>query len=93
MKMPKTMAMKITKENHPIAIALLPPHFAAFSLKEVVGAYVVINELGVTSSFIKPDSKLSVGNSWMPAKEFYKQYFFIYPKKKNQFVEVEDILP
>lgn len=41
----KTMAVKITEETYPIAIACLPPGFAQTNKKCVLGSYLVINDL------------------------------------------------
>lgn len=41
----KTMAMKITEENHPIAVATLPPDFSRIKKKLVIGSYLVINDV------------------------------------------------
>jgi hypothetical protein len=41
----KTLAVKITEETYPIAIACLPPGFASTNKKCVLGSYLVINDL------------------------------------------------
>lgn len=41
----KTMALKITEETYPIAVACLPDGFALIRKKFVLGHYLVINDL------------------------------------------------
>ncbi len=74
----KTMAVKITEDNYPIAVACLAAGFATYPVKEVVGCYLVINELGVDTFKHEGDRPfLVVGNSWMTEKLFNETYQFV----------------
>lgn len=74
----KTMAVRITKENYPIAVACLAAGFATIPLKETLGCYLVINEISA-ESFRKEGIRpyLVVSNIWMTTKSFIDTYQFV----------------
>lgn len=84
----KTVAIIITRENYPVAMATLPPAFALFGMNEVLNKVLVLNEPRVIKA-IKvqrrayqtretpdgaPQEILAVENRWMTKKKFYELY-------------------
>ena len=51
----KTMAVEITENTYPIAVACLPPKFALIRKKLVLGSYLVINDLQIPN--YQPDTE------------------------------------
>lgn len=56
----KTLAMPITPDTYPIAVACLPPSFVLLKKKDVMGSYLVINDLRYpsadpTAKFLGPE--------------------------------------
>lgn len=93
MKHIKTMAVIISEENYPIAVACLAPGFAIIPFGKVVGSVLVINEICT-----KPNKKrngepiLTIRNGWMHANDFTELYKPV-GKTYNftEFAEVEKI--
>ncbi len=89
----KTMAIKITEDNYPVAVACLAAGFAALPLKKVLGGYLVINKLEV-KNFSKEGTRpyLVIGNSWMTEKMFNLSYEFVENEYDHEeFAEVTKV--
>lgn len=86
-----TMAVKITEETYPIAVACLAGGFAKFAFSKVEGRYLVINELQI--KIPKKDDRpiLIVGNGWMEEDYFKKNYTFVEKETPNKFASVRKI--
>lgn len=65
----KTLALLITKETYPIALACLGTSFMNVPKAEALGSYLVINETGV-----RTDGSVSLTNTMYEHEEFYKNY-------------------
>lgn len=95
----KTMAVLITEDNYSVAAACLPAGFAANrSMKEKIGAYLIINELRCITDFRKARKDphyrpiLAIENKWLDKKRFEVEYRFVDPKEFGEtFAEVEKI--
>ena len=85
----KTMAVQISENNYDIAAACLPGGFALYPLKNVLGCYLVINELDI-QHFKKEGNRpyLTVSNSWETAERFHEKYSFMAKETPDKFVEV-----
>lgn len=93
MKYIKTMAVIISEETYPIAVACLAHGFATIPFGKVVGSILVINEI-CTKPYKNRNGEpiLTISNSWMDADDFTDLYkptgrTFNFTK----FVEVEKI--
>jgi hypothetical protein len=86
--MVKTMAVKITPETYPIAVACLAGGFAMIPLKRVIGAYLVINELQARRLKGERSPALVLGNGWMSKETLMRSWFFVGEKQKNGFREI-----
>jgi hypothetical protein len=91
----KTMAMEITEETWPIAVACLPAGFARIPKDRVLRHILVINEICVQYKFKKNRSRkplgLKIDNAYV-SKDFFDRNFTMTGRlKKNQFVPVEQI--
>ena len=93
MKYIKTMAVIISEETYPIAVACLAHGFATIPFGKVVGSILVINEICT-----KPNKKrngepiLTLSNSWMSTDDFADMYRPIGLNFNfTKFLEVEKI--
>lgn len=92
------MAIRITEKTHPIAVASLPPGFAMIPKKEVLGTFLIINEISGRRPRIGGRSidgrgvadMIAIGNSHMDEKDFFAAYKFLGNELPNQFTEVEE---
>ena len=92
MKHITTMAMRITEDTYPIAVACLPAVVATMPVKNVVGKYLVINDLSTRHT--KDGAarfSLEVGNSWMPKRVFKDNFAFVKKELPGRFAEVKKI--
>ena len=78
-----TLALLITEENYPIAVACLPAGFAAgYSKSSVleIDNFLVINKLGANEITL-PDGEgrllLTIENVWLHGKQFYEAYRYV----------------
>ncbi len=74
----KTMAVRITKKNYPIAVACLAAGFAMYPMKKTLGHYLIINELEA-ENFNKEGKRpyLVVSNRWMTEEHFNNTRQFV----------------
>ncbi len=82
-----TMAVKITEKTYPIAAACLWPGKKTVPLEDVLGYYLVINELE-TSAFAKKEIFPEYSNHWISKRDFKKLYTLVEDEQEDQFVEV-----
>lgn len=75
MKHIKTVAFEITEETYSFAVAVLPPIFATIPIDNVIGHWVILNELAVTyTRDARGRQHLYLENSWMDAEDFGSTY-------------------
>ena len=98
----KTMAILITEDTYPIAVACLPAGFAAYPFDNAKGFWLVINVPGLydRNSFdgdgVSP--LITLHNLWISQSEFLNKYKIINqrPGRKAEnvwaWVEVERVL-
>lgn len=93
MKHIKTVAFEITEETYSFAIAMLPPVFATIPIDNVLGHWVLMNELSVQYTHGGTGQHLVLQNSWMNAEDFGSTYdsVEINDIKLLPFQEVEKI--
>lgn len=85
-----TMAMKITKNTYPIAVACLPAGFATYAFEEIRNCYVVINEPQPQQDIeLGGGTLLVIANSWRTERRFQDAYEFVGEEKKEQFTKVK----
>lgn len=85
----KMMAVQINEGNYPIAVACLAAGFATIPQSKVLGAYLIINELGAETmegEGIRP--YLVLGNGWCSAEDFDEMYECIENVMDGQFFQV-----
>lgn len=88
---PQPMAVKITEETYPIAIACLPAGFALYPLSEVLGCYLIINKLQIKHFGKKAPSILQLDNIWLQERFFRKSWKFKDKERLDRFSEIEKI--
>lgn len=83
------MAVKITEETYPIAVACLAAGFATIPKKKIMGNYLVINKMEARR--FKGEGErpwLVMSNSHMSEKLFHTTYQFVGVEEPNVFTEV-----
>lgn len=86
----KTMAMKITRENHSVVAAIMPNWFLVTPLLDVIGRYVVINEVNVLGNDSSNQHMLEFTHTTYDEEDFDKRYKFARSELSNQFAEIDD---
>lgn len=84
-----TMAVQITDATYPVAVACLAGGFAMRPKYDVLGAYLIINELH--AECFKSTGKspiLVLKNSWMDQKLFQEKYRWVLGQQTDEFAEV-----
>lgn len=87
----KTLAVEITENTYPIAVACLPARFAMVPFSKVDGCILVINEYRA-ASYCETSGReiLVVENGWFPKEEFEDEFRYLTPGRKGaNFAEVE----
>jgi hypothetical protein len=87
------MAVKITEETYPIAVACLAAGFATIPKKKVMGNYLVINKMEARTFKSQGERPwLVMSNSHMSEKLFRANYRFVIVGEPHKgFTEVEPI--
>lgn len=85
----KTMAMKITRENHSVVGAIMLNWFLLTPVRDVVGRYIVINIPGLIGDERDRQPTFTYTHSTYTEDEFNKSFAFIRPEISNTFGEVE----
>lgn len=78
------MAIRITPENHGLALAFLDDCFAKRSVEQVDGCWLVINEITTAYDPDEKCTKVVVQNSWQPDGFFRRRYEFVHEELDNQ---------
>lgn len=85
----KTMAVKVTEKNLPVAIACLGADFARIPEKSALDYYLVINEVGIVDD--APALKITLTNTYYTREEFFETYEFVEKELKTNFTEVRHL--
>jgi hypothetical protein len=86
----KMMALQITPETYPIAVACLPGGFATIGPSQTYGDWLIINqpEAIYVGGGKNAPTVVGLGNCWCPDNMFNRDYEFVTPPKKNKFCEI-----
>lgn len=82
----RTMAMQITRENYPLAFALMPVGFVLEPLPEVLDNYIVINEIGVRGNLNGTDRTITYTTTKYTEAEFKRTYGYDIGEADHQYL-------